>query len=386
MKLKYMLLCLPLLFSVTMQAADDKTYDPYDDIYLTDGTVYHGYISRQSGSEREITYVSVTYTFENAKVVPAYRDSKDDKATVEANGRYYLDVTILEEGDVVTFRDDSGGRCIVQRSQIAKTVSPATEGIKDIITTKRGETYRGHIVESVPGKTVKMRLDNGRTVVILRSNMDSQQREKSDPALTTVSQSPFLERYVLNNGQEISGILTSQSYTTGLLILTEPSERGLPFSTSDIETVFKDLRPDFTVAVPPIDKDKLKVNGSVYEGIEPTFSKGSKGNVITVPTDGPLPFVVVFYGEPLVVEMNSELVPEASEASPYSFVSMTPHQESEEFFRINTNKNKDDKMTIKPTDTKVEGETTKFIYEHPERGLYALMSTTLMKILFVWVN
>ena len=70
MKVNHSFLFLPLLLSLTTAlCAQENSKFPYEDIYLKDGSVYHGFISEQTVSTGQVVidYLWVDYTFEGDK-------------------------------------------------------------------------------------------------------------------------------------------------------------------------------------------------------------------------------------------------------------------------------------------------------------------------------
>ena len=378
MKLKFFFLCLPLFFSVTALANNKDTFDPYDDIFMKDGTVYHGYISEQKmNGDIIIKYVSVTRTIEGATVLP----NGDGKVLVITPGRRYSDVFILEEGDVVTFKQDFESETNANISQIEKIDRPVIKGIIDIITTK-DDKYQGNIVETVPGKYLKLRKQNGDLVVILQKNILIQQRAAQDRSLSIVSQSPFMDSYQLKSGATVSGILTSQDSSSGLLIVTEASDITFPFEMKNIQVINKVFRPDFTVVPSGLEKNVLRLNGGVYEGITATV----KSSAVYVPSNEHLPWFVMSPGS-LTVEMDVDLTKGVNDkSSPYSLFEFNPGKSDDDgFYRLNGIKNLG-KITIPPDSSDKKGPLATYVYDNLRSGIYALLNTKTYMIFLIWVN
>ena len=378
MKLKYFLLCLPLLFSVTVFADNKHTFDPYDDIYMKDGTVYHGYISSQKmNGDITIHYVSVIRTLEGASVF----SEGDGKGVVMTGDRRYSDVDILEYGDMVTFRDEFESDEHTHISQIEKTVRPILKGFLDIITTKN-DKYQGNIVETVPGKSVKMLRQNGTVAVILQKNIVSQQRAVLDKTLGIVSQSPFIDSYLLKDGNTVSGVLTSQDSSSGLLIVTDASDNNRPCDIKNISVINKVFRDGFTVVSPGLDKNVLRLNGIEYEGIEGTL----KNNAVFFPSNEHLPWFVMSPGS-LTVEMDADLAKDViDQSSPYSLTEFNPGKSDDnDLYRLNGIKNKG-KTIIAPDFGDKKGQVATYVYDNLGSGIYALFNIKTHVVFFIWVK
>ncbi|MBQ6578172.1 MAG: hypothetical protein IJL91_10630 [Bacteroidales bacterium] len=283
MKVHYSILFLPLLLSLTMSlSAQTNSKVPYEDIYLKDGSVYHGYIAEQIVSTGQIIieYTWADFTFERDKV---FLSQFDDPVTrLIADGVEYNNVKVLETGDYVKFRTLDGGSFRTKSSEIIKTVRPVYEGIYDLVALRNTQQYKGHIIETVPGKSLKLLSDNGKVVNLLQKNIALQQREcKNKERFNIVMQSPFSEEYVLKNGVILKGVLVTQNYDSGLLTLSDNKGNPVPFSLKEIQIIRKTARPDFTIIRPRLGKNAVRINGTEHTGMIPELNKSS----IMIPSD-----------------------------------------------------------------------------------------------------
>ena len=296
MKVNHSFLFLPLLLSLTTAlSAQENSKIPYEDIYLKDGSVYHGYIAEQTVATGQVVieYIWADYTFDGDKVLLSQFD--DPVTSLIADGKAYSNVKVLETGDLVTFRVLNGGTFQVKSSEIVKTERPVYEGIYDLVTLRNTQQqHKGHIIETVPGKSIKLVTDNGKVINLLQKNIALQQREcKNKEKFNIVMQSPFSEEYVMKNGNVFKGVLVTQDNSSGLLTLSDNKGNPVAFLLKDIQIIRKVARPDFTIVSPKLGENVVRVNGTEYTGITP---KQEKSNLL-VPADEHLPFILVEPGK-----------------------------------------------------------------------------------------
>lgn len=374
MKAKYTLFLLPLLLSGSVWAAGDKDYDPYQDIYLKDGTVYHGFISKQTpDNDIYITYHSVTYTRENAIVIPT-GDPGDSKVMVKTDNEIFSDVVLLQDGDVAIFRKDLESPLIKLSNmrEVEKIVYPVVDGIRDIFTTISGKKYSGHLLEKAPGRSRTILQDNGKKAVLRQSNLVMHQREAKDKSLSITSMSPFLDKYEYL-GTTVSGILTSQSFTDDLLIVTDPAGNTLAIKLDNVGDIYTEVMEEFTVVKPQMGDKEIRINDKVREG----FEVAMKNSHILIPAKERLPFINVESGK-LVLEVNNDV-------PPYGLFVFNPIPDGDDQIKIDQKKT-NDKVTITPDEAQKGRTTTKFVYDDVTSGFYALYNTTTKIIFLLWVN
>ena len=386
MKVNHSFLFLPLLLSLTTAlCAQENSKFPYEDIYLKDGSVYHGFISEQTVSTGQVVidYLWVDYTFEGDKVFMSQFD--DPVTSLIANGNTYSNIKVLESGDYVTFRVFDRGSFQTKSSEIVKTERPVYEGIYDLITLRNSQQHKGHIIETIPGKSIKLVTDNGKVINVLQKNIALQQREcKNKEKYNIVMQSPFSEEYVMKNGNVFKGVLVTQDYSSGLLTLTDNKGIPVPFLLKEIQIIRKTVRPDFTVVSPKLAKNALRVNGVEYTGIIGTPS--SKDRVILVDGNKRLPYAIVEPGK-LVVEVDNDEIKADGNTSPYSLFNSFPSRDDDgKYYRLEGIKSSKGPVTIKPDAHEKMDDTTKYIYDNVPRGLYCLLNMNTRNMLLVWVN
>lgn len=385
MKVNHSFLFLPLLLSLTTAlSAQENSKIPYEDFYLKDGSVYHGYIAEQNVATGEIAidYMWAEYTFDGSKVDLFEYD--EPATSLIADGKTYTNVKVLERGDVVKFRMQDEGRLWTRGSEIQRIVRPVYDGIIDLLKMKNSDReVRGHIIETLPGKSIKLIQDNGRIVNLLQKNVALQQREcKNKDRYNIVMQSPFSEEYIMKDGTTYKGVLVAQNNDSGLLTLSDNKGNPVPFFQKDIRMIRKTVRPDFTIVSPKLGENVVRVNGTEYTGITP---KQEKSNLL-VPADEHLPFILVEPGK-LTVELSNDVVGNDSNVSPYNLFKFTPSYDNDDsLYKLDVIKNSKGKNIIVPDANEQGPSTTKFIYDNVPRGFYALYNTQNHTLLLIWVN
>lgn len=387
MKVNHSFLFLPLLLSLTTAlSAQENSKIPYEDFYLKDGSVYHGYIAEQNVATGEIAidYMWAEYTFDGSKVDLFEYD--EPATSLIADGKTYTNVKVLERGDVVKFRMQDEGRLWTRGSEIQRIVRPVYDGIIDLLKMKNSDReVRGHIIETLPGKSIKLIQDNGRIVNLLQKNVALQQREcKNKDRYNIVMQSPFSEEYIMKDGTTYKGVLVAQNNDSGLLTLSDNKGNPVPFFQKDIRMIRKTVRPDFTIVSPKLGKNAVRVNGVEYTGIIGTPSQKDRG--VLVDGDKHLPYALVEPGK-LVVEVDNDEVKTDGNASPYSLFTFIPSRDDDgKYYRMEGIKSSKGSVTVTPDAHEKMADSTKYIYDNVARGLYCLLNMNTRNMLLIWVN
>lgn len=387
MKVNHSFFFLPLLLTLTTAlSAQENSKIPYEDIYLKDGSVYHGYIAEQTVATGQVVieYIWAEYTFDGDKVLLSQFD--DPVTSLIADGKAYSNIKVLETGDFVKFRVLNGGTFPTKSSEIVKTERPVYDGIYDLVTIRNTQQqHKGHIVETIPGKSIKLETDNGKVINILQKNIALQQREcKNKEKFNIVMQSPFSEEYVMTNGNVFKGVLVTQDNSSGLLTLSDNKGNPVAFLLKDIKIIRKTARPDFTVVSPKLGKNAVRINGVEYTGIVGTPSQKDRG--VLVEGDKHLPYALVEPGK-LVVEVDNDEVKADGNASPYSlFTSFPTRDDDGKYYRLEGIKSSKGSVTVTPDAHEKMADTTKYIYDNVARGLYCLLNMNTRNMLLVWVN
>ena len=86
------------------------------------------------------------------------------------------------------------------------------------------------------------------------------------------------------------------------------------------------------------------------------------------------------------MEVDNEFVGSDQNVSPYSFFAFNPFQNDEGYYKLETVKLSKGKVTVSPDANERGINTTKYIYDHVARGLYALLNTKTQSLILIWVN
>lgn len=387
MKVNHSFLFLPLFLSLTTALyAQENSKIPYEDIYLKDGNVYHGYIAEQNVANGEIViaYNWAEYTFDGSRVDLFEFDEPATSLIVD--GKTYTNVKVLERGDVVKFRLQEEGRLWTKSSEIQRIVRPVYDGIVDLLTMKNSnQPVRGHIIETQPGKSIKLVQDNGRIVNLQQKNIALQQREcKNKDRYNIVMQSPFSEEYVMKDGTTYKGVLVAQNNDSGLLTLSDNKGNPVPFFQKDIRLIRKTARPDFTIVNPRLGEKAVRINGTEYTGITGTLDQKNKKGIV-IAGDKRLPFVFVEPGK-LVIEVDNDEVKVEGNVSPYSLFEFYPSRDDDGTYKLDGLKSSKGSVTVPPDAHEKLADTTKYVYDHVARGIYCLCNIQTWNLFLIWVN
>lgn len=384
MKIKHILFFLPLLFSVAAWAQDHRASEYYDEIYLKDGSIYHGYISQQLNTgEIEIIYDWAIHSFDSSD---ATVNKVENGAIVAVNNRVYGNIELLAEGDVISFKDLSGGSLDSMTSEIVKTVRAITPAMNDLIKMKDGRVYRGHIVEVVPGKTMTIQQDNGVPVVIYSKNILTNARERKAKELSYVSQYPFFEEYELKNGVKYTGLRVNQDYTRGSIMFNDVTDIPNSFDLSEVKVIRKSVG----MSVPDKMEDtEVLINGKSYTGVVAELDDYT----YTIPADQPLRYIMVPSGK-MVLEVNNSVCDnDPTVSSPYTLVEFNATKikakdgKKLSKYELDAVKKPSKEHFIMQPDSSVRGSmTTKFTYDNLSAGIYALYCLKEKNIFVIWVN
>ena len=382
MKVKHIFLFLPFLVSLTAWAAENKEEIPYDDIYLKDGSRYHGYVAEQTPKgEITIHYVWSVHTYLsseiNKKVV-----QKDSTINIVVGERQFRNVSILTEGDMVTFKREAEGDFTLKKSEIAKTVRPVNDAIYDVVETIRKEKYRGHIVEIEPGKSIQMVRDNGTLVYLLQKNLKKKSLERVCSNTSLISQSPFMETYVMKNGEAFTGIIASQRYDNGQIILLTSNGQEESINLKDVSKISKKPMPEYVTVPSNLGKNQLRLNGRTYVTGNPNIRED-----VTIPwRTTAFPHFAIVQAGTLIIETN------ASDKGDYILFPLSYHAvlESPDYVKIATLKKNQlvDITKEQPVSTTISELndsicTTK--YNNVKAGIYAFLNQEAHKVLIVFV-
>lgn len=325
-------LILPLLFTASILSAQNAFYE---DIYLKDGRALHGYISGQIIATGEVL---INYSWKDF---------------------------IRDDGSVAS-RETGGGQFLTKSSEIVKIVRPVFDEIYDLVTLRDGTKYKGHIVETIPGKSIRMLLDDGEIVILNQRDFVIQQRDAKDRSQSSiVAQSWFLEEYEIKNGSSFKGLLVSQDFASGALILVDTEGNAVAFLLNDVKKIRKAARPIVTITGDG-ERSVISLNGTGYISIKAR----QVNNNLFLP-DGLVPSIVVKSGEWVVEMDNNPYLAQADPSlSPYNLFQYV-REEVEGHYKLIPQRQSNQRVTI-PPDSFEEGPVkTKYHYKDIPSGNYA---------------
>ena len=147
-----------------------------------------------------------------------------DKAGMNSSQKWktnIMNVELLEEGSFVKFRDVTPSYIIVNGDDITyieKRPRPQNQinGIIDEIVTKNGDVITGTIIGTVPGKSLKILTNEGRTYVVAQNDISVQRKKPLDPDIPIINQTPLIDFIYLNDSSVLkSAFVVEQNMNNG---------------------------------------------------------------------------------------------------------------------------------------------------------------------------
>ena len=235
-------------FFATGQPEDMRMFR--DVIIMKDGTRHKGYISEQT-PKGDIVITAFT------SVISLGRDSIsvstfDESTIIKCGKEVFSNVTILEDGDLVTFERDQKTLVPAKIGDVEKVIKFQTPFVRDIIQADR--VYEGVITENVMGKFVKIKTDD-MAYVISNKNIKGQSRKTDAPGRENLDMTvfPLLDVYEMKDKSTVTGLLVSQNMGDGSLIFKTSEGALLPLNLANITKVRKIENPNFKEVVVPVD-------------------------------------------------------------------------------------------------------------------------------------
>lgn len=160
-------------------------------------------------------------------------------------------VELLEEGSIIKYRDTNPADLKLNMKDIRLISRPQRDpallnGLLDEISTKSGQTYKGTIVSTEPGKSVKLNSD-GRIYSILLSDIDAQRKVAVDPDEPLFVQSPVIDNVYLRDGKGVllDVVLIEQNYFRGTFDVIDRNNVVTRRPLSEINKIRKTLNLDY---------------------------------------------------------------------------------------------------------------------------------------------
>lgn len=207
------------------------------------------------------------------------------EVTTPMYGDVIKNVELLEEGAVIKYRSTEPQVITLMLKDIAQIKRPMQDksvlnGLKDEITTNNGQVYKGFIVNTEPGKGVRINVD-GKIFSILSRDIRVQRKVAIDPEESIYSQSPVLDNIYLVNGKGTiyDVVMIEQNYGKGTFDVVDRHNVINRRKLSDISEIRKEANRDYNPRREIfINPDSVYVN---EEGI-PRVSYDRKGKNIKI--------------------------------------------------------------------------------------------------------
>ena len=249
-----------------------------DQVYITNGSVYEGYISEQvPGEYISVQAVKSTIVVESAQVSKikytptevgllseAMRKWVDenkpsntvvDVASLDVSGHRYSEAIMLESGSGIKFITFESAEYKVAWKDIVKTTKNEA-GIIDVVTLHNGKYIKGRIVEQVLGSEMKIKTEDEAIHVVKNNEILCINSEQLDKNRSLWSQLHFLDLVELKNGECYEGFIASRLFGKYVAIATRDSGVEKYVQLSDIAKYVKKLNPDYEeVCEKPVEEE-----------------------------------------------------------------------------------------------------------------------------------
>ena len=170
---------------------------------------------------------------------------------------YNHQVFVLEEGAYYSFVDLTPKVAQFNISDIrsieyTERDTMALNGIVDVIEMKNvsDATYKGQIIEKVPGKLIRIKTDDGIIHSILNNNIKCLKKEKLNPNVSILKQAQFLDNI---NGTRGVVVCHSISSSTPFIQMIDEDESQRQFDMKDVTTISsyenKNYDPMFDIVI-----------------------------------------------------------------------------------------------------------------------------------------
>ncbi len=180
----------------------------------------------------------------------------------------------------------------VEKTEKLDRNSDFTRGVLDVVVLKTGRYYKGHIVETVLGKSYRIELPDSSSVVLKYDNVFCISSEPADQKASLWSQVDMLDRIDVRNGDIIEGFIVARLAGQSLTIRAKDSSSERVIPTDEIIKYVKVPNPDYIVPAPPVKKvpekvepptfaqklEKVKIDGVSFKPV--TFTKEADGKLV----------------------------------------------------------------------------------------------------------
>ncbi len=259
----------------------DTAMDVEENLSIYPVAVDNSLIALADSISQDLPSASVEVVDLSAPVVVEYAVEQDD---------VIRGVELLEEGSIIKYRSTEPVVKTFKMKDVSSIARPARDkhlqnGLLDEITTKNGRIFKGTIVNTEPGKSVRIESD-GRIYTLLISDIVVQRRIPVDPEETIFVQSPLIENIYLtgDKGTIYDVVLIEQNFGKGTFDVIDRKNvinRGRLTDISSIrKEVNRDYKPRKEIYLNP---DSLYVN---YQNVVSARFDGSKKEIELKNLDG----------------------------------------------------------------------------------------------------
>lgn len=206
---------------------------------------------------------------DTAAVVKKPSGRKKGKSKRKKQREVLRNVMLLEHGAYVkyiTFEPSLIDEKTSNISSITRRMPPkeSLSGVKDVIVTKDGSRYSGHIVATYPGRHLSV--NTGNMVRNIRyADIVSTGIEFINPEISPFRQSPYLNTVVFSDGTIVNGIMTSQNSNSGEITVLTADKASVVRKNKDVKQLKKSPNPDYRIITDII----IDSDTAVYAGREP---------------------------------------------------------------------------------------------------------------------
>ena len=256
-----------------------------EQVYTKDGSCYEGYITEQKpGVQVSIYAVKATLNVPIEEIkerrqefLPLYAlpesargflrsqgDTTDIKWTTLNTGKDILDGIYDTIGSKITVF--SPRTYAIPWSHIIKTTKTPLQGvpwgIMDIVSTGFTE-HEGLVSEQIPGERMTIVLQDGERHVLTFEEIDKVGIVKINPKDNLWKQVQFIDRVILDDGEQIEGVITSRTLGRKITLQQKKDDREVSIPISEIKAYQKYPNPLYeTYKEPPVDTVKVvRLNG-----------------------------------------------------------------------------------------------------------------------------
>lgn len=146
-------------------------------------------------------------------------------------------VLILQEGRTVQYLDLEEKSVSVGRNEVV-SIKPVTQaenllsGFKTVLELSSGSVISGKVIETVPGKTIYLKTEQGDIQACNLSEIRRNTKEKKNARQSYLEQTPLLETALLSDGRAIEGVIVEQRYgnarkSSSIVIVNGDGERTI---------------------------------------------------------------------------------------------------------------------------------------------------------------